>query len=142
MLLAPRNDNYIILEELVSAVQAHASKEGYAIVKGCSKSIKENGNFNNKINLLCDRKGQPRRDSKNARRKRKISSIKIGCLFRANVIRRKGSDLWTFEIINGEHNHEETDPEVCATLRKEDQNQTLLNRLDAASKADIYVFAL
>jgi len=61
VLLPPRNDDYVTLEELVNAVQAHASKEGYAIVKGRSKSIKGNGGFNNKINLYCDRGGQPRK---------------------------------------------------------------------------------
>jgi hypothetical protein len=142
VLLPPRNDDYVTLQELVSAVQAHASKEGYAIVKGRSKSIKGNGGFNNKINLHCDRGGQPRKDSENVRRKRKTSSIKIGCPFRANAIRRKGSDVWTFEVVNGEHNHEDTDPEACASLRIEKQDQALLNRLDAASKAGMHVFAL
>jgi len=142
VLLPPRNNNYATLEELVNAVQAHASKEGYAIVKGRSKSIKGNGGFNNKINLYCDRGGQPRKSSENAKRKRKTSSIKIGCPFRANAIRRKGSDVWGFEVINGEHNHEETDLEACASLRTKEHDRALLNRLDAASKAGMYASAL
>jgi len=93
VLVAPRNDDYITIDELVNAVQAHASKEGYAIVKGRSKSIKGSDNFNNKVNLLCDRGGLPRPRSNNLKRKRKISSIKIDCPFRANAIRRKGSDV-------------------------------------------------
>jgi hypothetical protein len=138
VLLPPRNDDYATLEELVNVVQAHASKEGYAIVKGRSKSIKGNGGFNNKINLYCDRGGQPRKGSENAKRKRRTSSIKIGCPFRANAIRRKGSDVWGFEVTNGEHNHEETDPKACASLRTKEHDRALLNRLDAASKAGMY----
>lgn len=46
VLVAPRNGDYITIDELVNAVQAHALKEGYAIVKGRSKSIKGSSGFN------------------------------------------------------------------------------------------------
>ncbi len=93
VLVASRNDDYIIIDELVNVVQAHASKEGYAIVKERSKSIKGSDSFNNKVNLLCDREGLPRPRNNNLKRKRKIFSIKIDCLFRANAIRKKDSDV-------------------------------------------------
>lgn len=142
VLVAPRNGDCITIDELVNAVQAHASKEGYAIVKGRSKSIKGSDGFNNKVNLLCDRGGLPGPRSNNLKRKRKTSSIKIDCPFRANAIRRKGSDVWTLEIINGEHNHEATVADACSSLRKEQRDQALLNRLDAASKAGMDVFVM
>ena len=93
VLVASRNDDYIIIDELVNVVQAHASKEGYVIVKGRSKSIKKSDGFNNKVNLLCDREELSRSRSNNLKRKRKTSSIKIDCLFKANAIRRKGNDV-------------------------------------------------
>jgi len=40
VLVAPRNGDYVTLEELISAVQVSAAKESYAVVKGRSKSIK------------------------------------------------------------------------------------------------------
>jgi len=93
VLVAPRNDDYIIIDELVNVVQAHASKESYVIVKRRSKSIKKSDNFNNKVNLLCDRRELSRPRSNNLKRKRKIFFIKIDCLFRANAIRKKGNDV-------------------------------------------------
>jgi len=93
VLVASRNDDYIIIDELVNVVQAHASKEGYVIVKGRSKSIKRSDSFNNKINLLCDRKELSRPRNNNLKRKRKIFSIKIDCFFRANAIRKKSNDV-------------------------------------------------
>ena len=122
MLVASSNDDYIIIDKLVNAVQAHASKEGYAIVKGRSKSIKGSDNFNNKVNLLCDRGGLPRPRSNNLKRKRKIFSIKIDCPFRANAIRKKGNDVWTLEIINDEHNYEAIVADACSSLRKEQRD--------------------
>lgn len=106
VLVAPRNGEYVTLEELVSAVQAHAAKEGYAVVKGRSKSIKGGDGSNNKVNLLCDRGGSSRRatDEHQLKRKRKTSSVKRGCPFRANAIRRKGSDMWSLEVIDGGDN--------------------------------------
>jgi len=69
MLVASRNDDYIIIDELVNVVQAHASKESYVIIKRRSKSIKRSDNFNNKINLLCDREGLLRPRNNNLKRK-------------------------------------------------------------------------
>ncbi len=93
VLVTPRNDDYIIIDEFVNVVQAHASKEGYVIVKERSKSIKGSDNFNNKINLLCDREELLRSRNNNLKRKRKIFFIKIDCLFKANVIRKKSNDV-------------------------------------------------
>lgn len=144
VLVAPRNGDYITLEELVSAVQAHAAREGYAIVKGRSKSIKGSDGFNNKVNLVCDRGGQSRRatDQENLKRKRKTASIKTGCPFKANAIRRKGSDMWALEVVNGEHNHEASDADACPSLCRQETNQALLDRLNTAIKGGSYIFAI
>lgn len=93
MLLSSRNNNYVTFEKFIDAIQAHVSKENYAIVKDRSKSIERIDDFNNKVNLRCDRDKQSRKDNKNAKRKRKIFFIKIECLFRVNIIRKKSNNV-------------------------------------------------
>lgn len=93
MLKFSRNNIYIILKKLFDTIQAYISKKNYAIVKDRSKSIKSNNNFNNKINLLCDREKQSRKNNKNTKRKRKIFFIKIEYSFKANVIRKKSNNI-------------------------------------------------
>lgn len=122
VLVTSRNDDYIIIDEFVNVVQTHASKEGYVIVKERSKSIKRSDNFNNKINLLCDREELLRSRNNNLKRKRKIFFSKIDCLFKANAIRKKSNDVWTLEIINDEHNYEAIVANACLSLRKKQRD--------------------
>lgn len=47
--------------------------------------------------------------------------------------------MWSLEVIDGGHNHEETDPDACPSLRREERNQDMLDRLDSATKGGLNV---
>ena len=124
-LQAPAEADYSTLDWLVEAVQNHAFTEGFAIVKARSKP----NSFGNvvKVVLLCDRGGQPRRRPK-AQAKR-TDNIKCGCFFKINVVYKKTLDVWTMDVRNAKHNHEENKTsEVSASLRKKHQTKFLLKK--------------
>jgi hypothetical protein len=133
VLQPPPEADYPTLAALLEAVQAHASSEGYATVKRRSKPGYSSGVIV-RIAIDCDRGGQPRR--KIGAKQRKTTNIKCGCLFRVNAVYKKSLDVWTIDVRNANHNHNENDvPDSSAALRKPHKTAALLTHIDTATKA-------
>jgi len=138
VLQPPSTADYPTLEALLEALQAHASAEGYAVVKRRSKPSFKSGILC-KVALDCDRGGQPRR--RPGAKPRKTGSIKCGCPFRVNAVYKQDLDVWTVDVRNAEHNHDGDDvPDASAALRKAEKTAELLNEIDTATRSGQLLF--
>lgn len=137
LLQLPPEADYPTLQELLEAVQMHASSEGYAIVRRRSKPGYKSGKMV-KGAINCERGGHPRRKPE-VKRKR-TGSIKIGCFFRLNALYKKSLDVWTVEVRHADYNHEEDEvPDASAALQKKNKTADLISAIDLATKAGRYV---
>jgi len=129
----PPAADYPPLSALLEARQAHAAAEGYAIVRSRSKAGYKSGVVA-KVDIVCERNGEPRR--KLEARRRKTASIKCGCPFRVNAIYKQSFNVWTTDVRNAEHNHEDDEvPDASAAARKPDKTAEVLAHIDAATKS-------
>lgn len=135
----PPEADYATLQELFVAVQTHAKAAGYAVIKKRSKPSYSGGNIV-KAGLLCDRGGfAKQKPSTYTVKTRKKGSIKCGCPFKVNAIYKKSLNVWTVDLRNPEHNHDENEvPDCSAALRKPEKTNELLDRIDHASRAGMY----
>jgi len=137
MLHAPPTEDFASLDELIDAVQAHAEKEGYAMVRKRSKPGFKSPEIV-KVALNCDRGGKVR--PKEGARSRKTGSIKCDCPFRVNAIYKKSSDVWTVDVRKAKHNYDADDvPDSSAALRRTDRTAELLQQIDNATRSGDYL---
>ncbi len=137
VLQPPPEADYPTLQELLEAVQMHASSEGYAIVRRRSKTGYKSGKMV-KVTINGERGGHPQR--KPEFKRKRTCSIKIGCPFRLNALYKESLDVWTVEVRHADHNHEEDEvPDASAALRKKDKTADLISAIDLATTAGRYV---
>lgn len=129
----PPTADYSSLNALVEAVKTHAVAEGYGVVKKRSKAGYKSGAVA-KVGIICERGGESRR--KLGARQRKTTSIKCGCPFRINAVYKQSLDVWTTDVRNAKHNHEDDEvPDASAAARKADKTAEVIAHIDAATKS-------
>ncbi|KAL8699038.1 MAG: hypothetical protein Q9224_001587 [Gallowayella concinna] len=117
MLPPPCGDYYPTLDALIAAANKYAREQGYAVIKSRTK---KRGDQVFKANLACAR-GATRKSS--GLGKRNSSTVKCGCLFEANAVRKKDTPGWELSIKNGEHNHGPSSPEDLVVHRRAEMKE-------------------
>ena len=101
LLPPPENQSYESLSDLVSAINAHAAAQGYAVVIKRSKKSKKG--LVRKAWLICDKS---RRERNQGHGRRQTSSRKTDCPFEVVAVLDTEIDSWTYEVKISEHNHD------------------------------------
>jgi len=136
-LAAPPFDDEVFdtLEECVTAVQAHAKSEGYAIVT--QRQSNRRNNEYHRCDLACDR-GKNTHTMRSAGIRPNAGSIKEECPFRAKVVKRAlFGNLWVYHTMNLSHNHEPSHEPAAHTMhrRRDDDTLSTISRLSTAGAA-------
>ena len=144
VLRPPPERDYASLEELISAIQKHAEKEGYAVI---TKRTKPSFSTGEKIKcvIMCDREGFSKRKpgallTKKGKPK-KLGSNKCGCKFKVNGIYIKHLNAWSVKVIEHKHNHEEVEEEglgSLASVRRQEKDEAFYVRVATATKEGEY----
>ncbi|KAI4241109.1 MAG: hypothetical protein L6R40_004748 [Gallowayella cf. fulva] len=129
MLPPPCGDYFPTLDALIAAANHHARQQGYAIIKSRTK---KRGDQVFKANLSCAR-GATRKSS--GQGKRNTSTIKCGCQFDANAVRKKDTPGWELTIKNGEHNHGPSSPEDLVVHRRADMTKEVREEIRKFTEA-------
>lgn len=112
---------YPSLDELVTALNAFASLQGYAIVKRRTNTSKKG--VLRKAVLMCDR-GKEHIDKNGS--KRDTTSRKTDCPFDAIAILEQ--EEWSYRLRNGDHNHDPTLAGAHPAHRKITQTEDVLDQ--------------
>ncbi len=116
------NRFYPSLDELIIALNAFASLQGYAIVKRRTKTSKKG--VLRKAVLMCDR-GKEHIDK--SRGKRDTSSRKTNCPF--DMIAVLEEEGWTYRVRDGDHNHDSTLAGAYPVHRKVARTEEVLDQI-------------
>jgi hypothetical protein len=114
MSLSPpsENEEYPTRSAMISAIQAHAAQNGYAV------TIRSSNYIFNIVYLGCDRSGlyKARNGLNETNRQRDTSSRLTGCLFSVKGSLKNG--VWIVKVRVAEHNHEASPAIAHPILRR------------------------
>ena len=115
MSLAPPPDGeiYATLEEAIVRINAHAARQGYAVVKQRTKARLSGGVY--LADLQCDQSGVYRAGVAEEARQRQGTTRRIECPFQMQL--RSDSGGWTSRIRTAEHNHKPTEAIIHSVHR-------------------------
>jgi hypothetical protein len=120
--LPPLDKRYHTPDEGIKAINDLGLVHGYAVVIQRSKKTKGSRAKVKKVQLQCDRGGNYTPMLDEASRKRKTTTIALGCPFNISL-RLQDNGLWLLTVANNLHNHEPSPPTAHPTHRKQEFNR-------------------
>ena len=136
-LLSSSEQNYSTWEEFVAVVETHVEVNDYHVVKRRFKK-NEKTDLLKKFRLICDR-SRDFRIKEIKKRKRDINSTKCDCLFAITTIYYKSREIWSLNVLNDTHNHEELEDDelsIVSIYKTKKFTEKKLIEIDNAIKQD------
>ena len=109
---------YRSYDDLYDQLHRRMAADGYKLVRERSHRDKTKGAVAVppepiRVDLVCDRGGRPHQSMATRRRS---STKKTGCPWKAKAVRRKAWGGWILTILCGDHNHEPRSPDFSFTV--------------------------